>query len=126
MEIFQFDGTNGLPAIFLDKRKRTFEIIGTSFPEDSFGFYEPVFKWLKNFEANPEPSLEVVFKLEYFNTSSSKIFQNFIDIFDRLHKSGTVVKAKWFYSDDDEEMYEAGVGYSEKIKFHMELVSDKK
>jgi hypothetical protein len=122
MEIFQFDGANGLPAIFLDKRNKTFEIIGTSFPEDSIGFYEPVFKWLKHFEANPEPTLTVTFKLEYFNTSSSKIIQNFIDIFDRLHKAGTKVSVKWFYSDDDEEIYEAGVGYSEKIKFSMELI----
>ena len=122
MEIYQFDGNNGLPTIFLDKRNGNFEISGTSFPEDSIGFYNPVFQWLKNFEQNPGTSLNIVFKLEYFNTSSSKVFQNFIDIFERIHKTGTEVSLKWYYSDDDEDIYEAGVGYSERVKYSFNLI----
>lgn len=122
MEIFQFDGGNGLPVIFLDKRNSIFEISGTSFPEDSIGFYQPVFKWLKEYEAEPNNKLNVSFALEYFNTSSSKVFQNFIDIFNRIQKAGVEVVLEWNYFEDDEDIYEAGIGYSEKVAFEFNLI----
>ncbi len=122
MDIFQFEGSSSLPSIYLDKRNQIFEISGASFPEDSNIFYAPVFRWLEYFENNPETMLLVTFKLDYFNTSSSKVIHNILNIFNRIHVSGTKINAKWLYTDDDEEIYEAGVDFAEKLKFKMELV----
>ncbi|MDD2563033.1 MAG: DUF1987 domain-containing protein [Salinivirgaceae bacterium] len=122
MTIFQSDRRNGLPEIYLDKKESVFNISGSSFPEDSIDFYKPVFQWLKDFEVNPNSKLDVNITLDYFNTSSSKIFQHFIDIFNKLGKSGVVVTLDWNYYDDDENIYEAGVGYAENANFNFRMI----
>ncbi len=122
MGIYQFDGTNTLPSIYLNSEEMVFEIKGTSFPEDSIGFYKPVFDWLKEFEKSQASDLKVRFRFDYCNTSSSKIVQNFFEIFERLSKKGTLITVDWFYDPDDEDIYEAGISYADRVTYQVNLV----
>ncbi|HON19360.1 MAG TPA: DUF1987 domain-containing protein [Salinivirgaceae bacterium] len=125
MKIYQFEGTPTLPSIYLDKDRGIFEIKGTSFPEDSISFYQPVFDWLRDFEKFPGEELKIVFYFKYCNTSSSKVIQNFFEIFQRIFKKGIPVQITWYYDTDDEDIYEAGLGYAERVTFPVELVAEK-
>lgn len=122
MNIYLHEGTNDLPSITLDKRTRTFEIAGTSFPEDARQFYKPVIQWIDDYMENPAEELDLVFKLTYYNTSSSKIIHSIFEKFEYLYDQGYTIRIKWHYEIDDEDMYEAGLGYKDRISIPFELI----
>jgi hypothetical protein len=117
MNAIKIAGTEDTPAIVLDKASNTFEISGRSLPEDAASFYGPVLKWLEEYGSAANPSTEFHFKLEYFNTASSKI------ILDVLSKLEDVANAKviWYHYDDDEDMQEAGQEFSELVEVPFEF-----
>lgn len=98
------------------------EIKGKSIPENSLEFYKPLYDWLDNYLNSPASKTELIVRLEYFNTSSSKCL---LDIFRRLETLNTsgksVVKVIWFYDTDDEDMMEAGDDYKALVKVPFEL-----
>src|SRR5687767_955381 len=73
MDILNLEGTEDTPKIILDKKNGIMEISGRSLPEDSTEFYKPVLDWIENYANDPNSSTVFVFKLEYFNTASSKL-----------------------------------------------------
>lgn len=112
MNILNLDGTEDTPKIILDKTNGIFEISGRSLPEDSAEFFAPVLDWLKNYEEDPNKETSFMFKLEYFNTASSKLI---LDVLSQLEEiEGT--KVVWYYHEDDEDMEEAGEEFSELVE----------
>lgn len=111
MEVINIESTEEHPKILFDKTNEIFELSGRSLPEDASEFYHPIIKWVSDYSANPNPETSFYFKLEYFNTASSKL------ILDLLAKIETVKGAKviWCYHDDDEDMQEAGDEFSELV-----------
>ena len=60
------------PQIILDAESGKLEISKKSFPEDAIAFYAPVFEWLRKYAQHPNAATTFSFKMEYFNTASSK------------------------------------------------------
>ena len=117
MEIINLEGTEDTPKIILDKGNGIFEISGRSLPEDSAEFYAPILDWLDAYAKGPNPSTDFVFKLEYFNTASSKLI---LDILSKLEDiSGIAVQ--WYFHEDDEDMEEAGEEFSELVDIPFEF-----
>jgi hypothetical protein len=112
MEILNLEGTADTPKIILDKTNGIFEISGRSLPEDSVEFYRPVLEWIENYAKDPNPTTEFCFKLEYFNTSSSKLI---LDVLSSLEEIKGM-KIEWCYQEDDEDMEEAGKEFSELVE----------
>ena len=117
MQILNLEGTEDTPKIILDKGNGIFEISGRSLPEDSAEFYQPVLDWLDEYKENANPSTEFMFKLEYFNTASSKLI---LDVLSNLEdiKGMNIV---WYYHEDDEDMQEAGEEFSELVELPFEF-----
>ena len=85
------------------------KIEGNSYPEDIATFYIPIVKWFEKYELTGRNDLQLDMKLEYFNSSSSKIF---IEIFERLLKyQDKNVVVNWYYPQNDEEILESGKIY---------------
>ena len=122
MDTFICDMTSDLPSIVLDASNKLFEIKGASFPEDAREFYEPVFDWLYSFNKRPFNDLQVVFHLTYYNTSTSKVFNNILGILENVFDKGYEMNVLWKYDIDDEDMYEAGLGYADRISMPFNLV----
>jgi len=117
MQIINLEGTEDTPKIILDKTNGIYEISGRSLPEDSAEFYRPVLEWLEEYTKKPNPSTEFAFKLEYFNTASSKLI---LDILSKLEAiSGTTII--WYFHEDDEDMEEAGTEFSELVEIPFEF-----
>lgn len=117
MEILNLEGTEDTPKIILDKANGIFEISGRSLPEDSAEFYQPVLDWLETYAADHNPSSEFVFKLEYFNTASSKLI---LDVLSKLEDIDGA-KIHWYFHEDDEDMEEAGQEFSELVEVSFEF-----
>lgn len=112
MNILNLEGTADTPKIILDKGNGIFEISGRSLPEDSVEFYRPVLEWIEAYAKAPNASTHFIFKLEYFNTSSSKLI---LDVLSALEEIDGM-QIEWCYAEDDEDMEEAGKEFSELVE----------
>lgn len=117
MEIIHLEGTEDTPKIILDKANGIFEISGRSLPEDSAEFYKPILEWLAAYSADPNPETNFVFKLEYFNTASSKLI---LDVLSALEDISNI-SVSWYFHEDDEDMEEAGEEFSELVEIPFEF-----
>jgi len=127
MEKVSIKATSKTPKVEFDADSGVLEITGRSIPENSVDFYKPILEWLDNYEDFAKNNKETVFKfkLEYFNTSSSKCI---LDIFRRLekfHNNGVTVVIKWYYDQDDEDMHESGEDFKEIMDIPVKLVEVK-
>ena len=107
--------TSKTPDIFFDADHGMLEIKGRSIPENSVAFYAPVMQWLSDYEKKPSPETQLIVKLEYFNTSSSKCL---IDIFrklEKLHQKDNSVTVVWYYEVVDEDMKESGEDFRDLV-----------
>lgn len=111
MEKLRIEGTDDTPAIYLDQQNGIFEISGRSLPEDTVSCYAPVFDWINAYSKNPNATTDFTFKLDYFNTSSSKIILDIIG----LLKGITGARIVWYAQEDDEEVQAAGEEFSEQV-----------
>jgi hypothetical protein len=117
MEILNLEGTEDTPKIILDKKNGIFEISGRSLPEDSAEFYRPVLEWIDKYSQDPNPNTDFVFKLEYFNTASSKLILDVLSALEDIK----AMKIQWYFHEDDEDMEEAGQEFSELVEIPFEF-----
>lgn len=120
MEAINIEATSDTPKVMLDKLSGTFEITQRCFPEDATGFYLPIIEWIKNYTIAPNPTTHFNFKLEYFNTASSKQLFKILLVLEELSKKNEVI-ISWFYNKEDSDMLSSGERYSKlvQLKFNM-------
>ena len=125
MESLVLQPTAHTPSVSLNSDSGVFEFKGRSTPENSVDYYDPIFKWLDQYVLNPSPKTTVNLQFEYFNTSSSKCILDVLKKFVKLHNSGSEVKIKWYYEEEDDDMKEAGEDYSDilDIPFEIQVIS---
>lgn len=120
MSELNIEGTSATPNIYLDKNSGKFEIKGKSFPEESRSFYAPLFKWLEEYAQTPNDETFFEFRMEYFNSSSSLIILEILNVLDSIHKHDKKVTVSWNYLDIDEDMLEAGEEYADLVSVPFE------
>jgi hypothetical protein len=92
------------------------KIQGKSYPEDPVKFYEPLIDWIKDFKRQCPPSICMTIRLEYFNTSTSKLVLHIFKILEELYaKKKADVMITWLYLKNDEDMFESGKDYQSII-----------
>ncbi len=123
MDVIKIKGTDDTPNVILDAQNNIFEFSGRSLPEDVATFYAPVLEWIQEYAKSPNPKTNVVFKLEYFNTASSKMILDLLLKFEEIYKSGKEVVIVWNYQEDDEDMLEAGEEYADIVEIPFQKVS---
>ena len=122
MSVIKIQGTDDTPTVTLDKENNIFEISGRSLPEDVVVFYKPILEWLDEYKNDPLEKTVFNFKLEYFNTASSKLLLDVLLKLEDINNDGHDVVVKWHYPDDDEDMEEAGEEYSDIVDVPFEQV----
>jgi len=113
MEPLLIKATDDTPEIILNKSKGIFIIAGKALPEDVIEFYSPVFSWLEQYVANPNDETLLQIKVMYFNSASQRALNEIFSILSRLNVKGKKVDIDWYYSEDDDEMRDAGHEYAE-------------
>ena len=116
------DKTEDTPEIILDKMGNKFDFSGTSIPENTKKLYQPVFDWIDKYIENPNKETVVNFNMIYFNTSSTKSILDIMIQFKKLAKAGKMLIINWYFPEDDEDMYEAGVGFSKMVRFPFNFI----
>lgn len=120
LEIVQSDYT---PYVILDKNKNLLELGGRSLPENAIDFFNPVIGWLIDYSENPNTETILNFKLDYFNTPSSKKILDILTIMEDIERTGKKVIINWYYDIDDKDMYVAGKEFAELVELKFEFIN---
>lgn len=123
MDVIKIMGTDDTPTVTLDAGNNIFEISGRSLPEDVAAFYNPIIEWMEKYNQAPLAKTVFNFKLVYFNTASSKMLLDILMKLEELHNSGKEVIVKWHFTEDDEDMKEAGEEYADIVDVPFEQIS---
>ena len=109
MESLVIKGSKRTPEIVLDKVQEKFLISGRSLPENTASYYAPVLDWFNQYLNEPNPKTILTFELNYFNSSSSKVFLEMIFKMQEILNKGLDAKINWCYTQDDiDDILEAG------------------
>jgi len=122
MEQINITGTDETPNITFDPESGHFELSGKSLPEDVTTFYNPILDWLDKYSSKPSSETKVTFKMDYFNTASSKILLDILMKLEEIHEKGNNVLISWYFRADDEDMEEAGEEYGDLVDVPFEQV----
>ena len=123
MQVIKIKGSDDTPQVILDKEEGLLEISGRSLPEDVVAFYDPILEWLDDYAEDPSEKTAFDFKLEYFNTASSKLILDILLKLEDMADEGLDVLVRWHFPDDDEDMEEAGEEYADIVDVPFEQVS---
>jgi len=116
MENLKIEATKYTPEISLNAQKGTVTMVGKSYPENTFEFYEPVMKWITTyFETNPANKTQVNLEIIYFNSSSSKLFFDFFDLIEEASEKNSI-EINWIYDEENESALEAGEDFQEDFE----------
>ena len=121
MESIKLRGTDDTPTVTLDKESRLFLISGRSLPEDVTAFYQPIVDWVNSEIPQIDGPIVFTFKMNYFNTASSKLLLDILIALETMHENGKDIVVHWFYDEDDEDMLEAGEEYADIVDVPFEI-----
>ncbi|MCE9539487.1 MAG: DUF1987 domain-containing protein [Bacteroidetes bacterium] len=113
--------TNDTPKIILDKLNGVFEISGRSLPENAVKFYSPVLKWMEEYIVTPNQATHFEFKLDYFNSASTKKLFEVITILEKLSSNSLPVTVIWYHTKDDELIRNRGLEIKEMVELPFEV-----
>ncbi|MDE1171763.1 MAG: DUF1987 domain-containing protein [Verrucomicrobium sp.] len=124
MEAVCIDPSATTPKVTFVPEKGLFELSGLSYPENSVAFFLPVKKRLLEMLAMSDGPFTANFRLDYFNTSSSKSILELLEILDRHHQHYKNVKVNWLYAEDDEDMRDNGLDYRTDLTVPFEVLPE--
>lgn len=124
MVVIKIRGQGDIPHVVLDAENGIFELSGKSMPEDVNDFYEPIMEWLNEYKESPNPTTEFLFRMNYFNSASSKYFHDIMTTLQEIETKGFAVKVLWYHDEDDEAMEEAGEEFMDMVKIPFILQSN--
>jgi len=116
MNNLNIEETKYTPKIDLNCEEGTVSIVGKSYPENTFEFYEPVMKWLEEYFANDAKETTTInFEIIYFNSSSSKLFFDLFDLLEENKETNNII-INWLYDEENESALEAGEDFQEDFE----------
>lgn len=92
------------PEVNFDADTGVCEISGESYMEETYKFYLPLVNWIKDYIKNTNNKIELVIKLIYLNTSSTKCILDMLEVLKEYQDKGGDIKVIWYYDIEDPDM----------------------
>lgn len=105
------------PYFNIDKVNNRIDLTGRSNIEYAFNFYKAIIEDVKNYINENPVKVDIHVNLDYFNTTSSKCMLDIFKSFKQLAMTNNNVTLYWYYEEDDEDIKEAGMDYSEILSY---------
>ncbi len=121
MNNLNIEATEQTLKIDLDYNKEVLSFEGESYPENTLEFFEPVVNWVTEYFTMKD-SAEIVFDIEYLNSSSYKSIYDLIQYFQEMADSGKSIKIKWRYPEDDEDLKETGEDLTDETHLNIDYI----
>lgn len=114
MNKLSLEATEYTPEVVLDAETNTIYFKGECRPENVSTYFEPIINWFNEIKSlQIQKPLEVIFYLDYFNSSSAKYLMDIIFLIKEINDNGGNIDIVWKYDKDDEDVYEAGVEFED-------------
>ena len=125
MEPLQIEATKSTPSVHFDPLSGMLRIEGQSYPENAFGFYEPLMNWVDEYLGQLQQSAKIVIELQlpYINTSSTKCFMMLLEKFEEAFQSGKHVSVAWYCNADNESEFECAEEFKEDLTLPFEIIA---
>ena len=123
MENLNITKTKYTLEINFDADKGILEMSGSSYPENAYEFFQPIYNWLKTYLSNVNKAIILNIKLDYLNTSSTKCILDVLEIVENYQEKGIETQINWFYEEDDEDMLETGEEFAEDMALPFNFIS---
>jgi hypothetical protein len=111
MEELRFLATKNTPEIILDPEGRI-KIKGRSIHENVTDFFAPVESWITKYILDPAEVTYVDLNLEYFNSSSAKVFVHLLQKISYVTLKHKKFVFNWYYEEGDDDILERGEFFS--------------
>ncbi len=113
--------TNSSPRIIFQEETGIMIIEGESYPENSFDFFEPIFKWFQT-EYPKYTTFELQVKLKYMNSSSTKCMLDILEILNDSFLKEKDTRIKWFYEADNNRSLDLAEEFKEDLVIPFEII----
>ena len=116
MENLFIERSKSSPEINFDAESGILKILGESFPENAAKFYAPAVEWIEEFFLRPGPKA-TIFEIEliYFNSSTSKVLMNMLEMADEAVAEGKDISVRWYCDEENETAIECGEEFKEDL-----------
>ena len=115
MQNLIIEKTTSTPYINFDMEKGILQIKGESYPENVVNFYSNVVDWIKEYLKIANNKIVLEFEIVYFNSSTSKIFLNILELLEKCYESGKDIIVKWICDKENETAIECGEEFMEDL-----------
>ncbi len=129
MKKFLIKATEKTPGILIDYKKKSIKIKGKIKPDNTNEFWKPILIETEKFlNYNLKNETTVSLLLTYYNTTNSKILFDFFTKIKSAIDNGNKIKVRWFYYEENEEIFEEGKYFSEitEIPFEFCAIEEEK
>ena len=125
MQKLVIEGSKSTPDINFDPENNILSIVGQSYPENAFKFYESIFTWVDEYlqKLETEANVKIDFALPYINTSSSKCIMMLLEKFDEAFLAGKNIILCWYYDVDNESELECAQEFTEDLSLPFSLTT---
>jgi hypothetical protein len=118
MQYYEKAATVSTPWVRLDPASGRIELVGESYPANSFEFYQPIVEWLGAYlEHDRAAPVHLELELSYVNTGSIKSMLDIFDMLEHAHQEGRPVKVVWKYDSRNQRALETADEFSEDVSF---------
>jgi hypothetical protein len=124
MENLIIPKTKQTPQIEFNTAENYLRIIGESYPENAMEVFQPLIDHLELFFGQDKRHLQVELRVEYQNTSSSKMMYEVINRLSNYHEAGHNVRLAWYYPDGDLDLLENCEMFLEEVSFPYDIVPE--
>jgi len=74
-----------------------------SYMEESYSFYKPLMDWIREYFVTKK-TMEFNFRYTYFNTSTSKMIIEILELLEQKKAEGNTINVNWYLPADDPDM----------------------
>jgi len=108
------------PLVIFDPKNSVLKVEGKMIPENIEDIMTPINRWVESY-LTPESKLHILFRLYYYNTSSSRQFFLFCKKLDTYFEKGAKISVRWEYEEGDEESRSDAEEFLDGVHFPYEI-----
>ncbi len=120
--IIKIDETEDSPEIILDSENYLLKISGPSFPEDAFGMFQPIMRWVDSIK-DKAVKLTCEFDFSILSSASNKLLFEVLLKLEDMYQNGKDVAIFWYHDDFDEDMQEEGESFAQSIHVPFKFIA---
>lgn len=122
MNALHLPKTELTPLVVFSAQDAVLKIEGKMIPENIEDIMRPINRWVESY-LTPSSTLNILFRLYYYNTSSSRQFFLLCKKLNEFAAKGASVSVRWEYEDGDEESRSDAEEFLAGVSYPYEIVS---